>query len=233
MKILVTGANRGLGLALAANAVQRGHVVLAGVRNPAQNTEKLTMLCERYPQQAAIVPLDVSSDESVRLAAEKAGDRYQALDAIVNNAGVLSERYHAIEELSMEETVRTFQINVFGPMRVVKYFLPLLRQGTRASIVNISSEAGSITNAIGGNYAYSMSKTALNMFSEQLSVALREAGIPVYAVHPGWMQTDMGGQDAAIDPYVTANGILDLIEGKKVVASRFVFIDYRGTPMVI
>jgi len=232
MKLLITGANRGLGLAITKAAIDRGHVVAAAARSGSEGMEKLAQLSECYPEQVHIVTLDVTDEASIGRAAIEVQEKVQSLDTIVNNAGYLSERYVPIEDITMEETIRTFDINLFGPVRIVKYFLPLLRKGDVRSVLNITSEAGSITNAIGGNYAYSISKTALNMFSEQLSCYLKPDGIPVYAVHPGWMQTDMGGPNARLAPAQTAEGIVALAEGKWV-NTRYVFIDYNGVPMVI
>lgn len=97
-------------------------------------------------------------------------------------------------------------------MRVVKHMLPLIGAGTQPVIMNISSEAGTIINAFSTNYPYSMSKTALNMFTERLRHYVQDQGITVYAVHPGWMKTDMGGEEAPSEPAAAAEGIYNIIE---------------------
>jgi NAD(P)-dependent dehydrogenase (short-subunit alcohol dehydrogenase family) len=114
---------------------------------------------------------------------------------------------------------------------VVKHFLPLLMMGDRSSIINISSEAGSMSNAYAGDYAYASSKTALNMFTQQLNQYVKSKKINVYSIHPGWIKTDMGGDRAPGDPIDTAEGIFDIIEGKREIDSQNVFITYEGQPM--
>jgi NAD(P)-dependent dehydrogenase (short-subunit alcohol dehydrogenase family) len=229
MRILITGANRGLGLALSQVGSERGHQILAGVRDLHKSKESLTN-SELY-KSITLLPLDVINEESVSLAAKSVKEKFGSIDAIINNAGVLLERDKQIEELDLDQMKVTFEVNFFGPIRVVKHFLPLLMMGDRSSIINISSEAGSITNAYGGDYAYATSKTALNMFSQQLSKYVSGSNINVYSIHPGWIKTDMGGDRAPGDPIETAKGIFDIIERKRVIDSKNVFISHDGYPM--
>jgi NAD(P)-dependent dehydrogenase (short-subunit alcohol dehydrogenase family) len=229
MRILITGATRGLGLALTQVGSERGHQILAGVRDLQKSKEGLTQ-SEIY-KSITLLPLDVVNEESVSLAAMSVKENFGTIDAIINNAGVLLERDKQIEDLDLDQVKETFDVNFLGPIRVVKYFLPLLMMGDRSSIINISSEAGSITNAYGGDYAYASSKTALNMFTQQLSQYVRGSNMNVYAIHPGWIKTDMGGDRAPGNPIDTANGIFDIIEGKRVIDSKNVFISYDGNPM--
>ncbi|WP_342042485.1 SDR family NAD(P)-dependent oxidoreductase [Bacillus sp. OTU2372] len=105
--------------------------------------------------------------------------------------------------------------------------------GDSSSIINISSEAGSFENAYGGDYAYAASKTALNMFSQQLNQYVNGKNIQVYAVHPGWIKTDMGGSNAPGNPIDTAKGIFNLVETRLTVESKYVFINHEGKPMAI
>jgi NAD(P)-dependent dehydrogenase (short-subunit alcohol dehydrogenase family) len=231
MRILVTGANRGLGLALAQAGAERGHHIIAGVRDVRQIEDKLSNF--EFSKSISIVPLDVTNEDSVIQAASFVKEQFGSIDAIVNNAGILLERDKTIEELNLEQVQASFDVNLFGPMRVVKYFLPLLIMGDSTTIINISSEAGSFDNAYGGDYAYAGSKTALNMFSQQLSKYVNGNNIQVYAVHPGWIKTDMGGDNAPGNPHDTANGILELIENKRRIESKYVFIDHKGNPMPI
>ncbi|MCM2979458.1 SDR family oxidoreductase [Niallia circulans] len=232
MKILITGANRGLGIHLAKTALKRGHTVLAGVRT-VQETSPINLLKAKYPDHLHTYYLDVTQEESIIKAAELAAKAVGAIDGIINNAGVLTERGKKIEELDFEHVQFTMDVNVLGPMRVVKHFLPLIYQGEGKAIINISSEAGSIQNAYGGDFPYGISKAALNMFSVQLSRYVNEKNITVYAIHPGWIKTDMGGEDATGYPDESANGILDILEGKIVGTSELGFIDFKGREMKI
>jgi NAD(P)-dependent dehydrogenase (short-subunit alcohol dehydrogenase family) len=189
MRILITGANRGLGLALAQTGAERGHQIIAGIRDIHQGDERLSQL--EFSKSISIVPLDVTNEDSVAFAANSVKEMFGSIDAIINNAGVLLERNKTIEEIDIKQVQESFDVNLFGPMRIVKHFLPLLMMGDSSAIINISSEAGSFENAYGGDYAYASSKTALNMFSEQLNKYVMGNNIKVYAVHPGWMRTDI------------------------------------------
>ncbi|NWQ43643.1 SDR family oxidoreductase [Bacillus sp. EB106-08-02-XG196] len=229
MRILITGANRGLGLALSKVGAERGHQILAGVRDLKKSTEGLTQ-SEIY-KSISLLPLDVTDEESVFAAANTVKENFGTIDVIINNAGVLLERDKQIEDLDLDQVKVTFDVNFFGPIRVVKHFLPLLLMGDRSSIINISSDAGSISQAYGGDYAYASSKTALNMFSQQLSQYVQSNNVHVFSIHPGWIKTDMGGESAPGNPFDTAKGIFDIIERKRVIDSRNVFITYEGHSM--
>jgi NAD(P)-dependent dehydrogenase (short-subunit alcohol dehydrogenase family) len=229
MRILITGANRGLGLALSQVGAERGHQIIAGVRDFQEGLESLTQF--EMNKSISLLSLDVTDEESVTSASNVVKDNYGTIDVIINNAGVLLERDKQIEDLDLDQVKATFDVNFFGPIRVVKHFLPLLLMGDRSSIINISSEAGSMSNAYGGDYAYASSKTALNMFTLQLNQYVKSKNINVYSVHPGWIKTDMGGDRAPGNPIDTAKGIFDIIEGKREIESYNVFITYEGQPM--
>lgn len=231
MKFFITGANRGLGLALTTEAVKKGHTVFAGVRTPLNQTDQLNHLSALFPNQVYLLTLDVADEVTCQTAADKLAAENITLDAIINNAGILDERSKTIEEIDIDKVEQTFNINLFGPMRVVKHFLPLLYRGPDSSIINISSEAGSFQNAYGGDYPYALSKSALNMFSEQLKKYLADDKVSVYAVHPGWIKTDMGGKKAPITPEESARGILNIIEKKQNISGHATFINFNGEPM--
>ena len=231
MKILITGVGGGLGNCLTEIALDRGHEVIAtGMENIIDNA----MLKEKkksYGSKLQIAEMNVEDDNEVKIIAELIDKQFGSLDGIINCAGIMVEREKTIEEVDLSEVVRSFQVNTVGPMRVVQQMLPLIYKGEKQAIINISSEAGTIINAFPTNYAYSMSKTALNMFSERLREYLKPLNILVYAVHPGWMRTNMGGNDAPADPRDIANGILDIMERKKISYSKIAFIDSTGRPM--
>jgi NAD(P)-dependent dehydrogenase (short-subunit alcohol dehydrogenase family) len=234
MKILITGAGRGLGYALAAEALERGHSVIAGVRNEGGRHGGLLELAGRHPGRVVIAGLDVADEPMIAGAASNLKRQGVVVDAIVNNAAILLARDASIENLDFGLMSQTMDINLYGPMRIVKHFLPLMSSGGARCIINISSEAGSFTNAYGGDYPYAISKAALNMFSRQLNKLLKDRDIPVYAVHPGWIKTEMGGERAPGDPVVSARGIMDLLERKTTAGiGDVVFIDYSGKAMPI
>jgi len=232
MNLLITGANRGLGYEIAAEALERGHAVIAGTRRPEETDAKFASLADLYGTSLTVVQLDVADEAGLAALAQRLKAEGRALGAIVNNAAILDARNTHIENLDMDIVARSFDINLFGPMRVVKHCLPLLTE-PGAAIINISSEAGSITNAYPGDYPYALSKAALNMFTNQLFAYVKDKGIEVLSVHPGWMQTDMGGMQAPTNPRDSARGIMDLIERKQVSHSPYRFVDYNGNEMSI
>lgn len=228
MNLLITGANRGLGLKLTEAALERGHRVFAGVRaQPPGGT--LASWIARYPDRVMAVKLDVTREDHAAELAEQLRSDGEALDAVINNAGVLLERDKKLEDLSMDAVETSFDVNLFGPIRISKHLFPLIRPG--GVLLNISSEGGCLSNAYDGDYPYALSKIALNMFSKQLKAHGKPRGVRVFSIHPGWIKTDMGGDNAPGDPRESANGILDIVEGKTVVDDEFYFIDYRGEPM--
>jgi NAD(P)-dependent dehydrogenase (short-subunit alcohol dehydrogenase family) len=233
MNVLITGANRGLGFQLAQRGAERGHVILAGVREASltTRTEALRELQDQFPGLIHIIPLDVSDETSIQEGVRIASDFCSHLDAVVNNAGILLSRDRKLESLDVHDLEQTFRINLYGPMLVLKHFLPLLSQGSAQTIINVTSESGSYSNAYGGDFPYALSKAALNYFSSQMRNHLRDKDIRVYAVHPGWIKTDMGGDQAPGDPKETADGILGLIERTADVRTDQVFVDFRGQPM--
>ncbi|MEK3752077.1 SDR family oxidoreductase [Paenibacillus sp. FSL E2-8871] len=232
MNIIITGAGRGLGYELAAEALKRGYGVIAGVRRPDQEQTALSKLAETYGDKLTIAALDVTDEAGIAALAASLQEQGRTLGAIINNAAVLNARDTSIEALDFQDMLTTMDINLYGPIRVVKHFLPLLTE-PECSIINISSEAGSITNAYPNDYPYGISKAALNMFTQQLHVYVKERGIQVLSVHPGWMQTDMGGAEAPTNPNQSAGGILDLIEKRTTPEGHFMFVDYTGKNMKI
>jgi NAD(P)-dependent dehydrogenase (short-subunit alcohol dehydrogenase family) len=235
MNILITGAGRGLGLELAKQAVERGHMAVACVRNVSSPTDGLKALADAYPGRVRIEKLAAESEADAQSLAERLRRDAFELDAIINNAGVLLGRDGGIAALSMDDVRRTFDVNLFGPMIAAKHLSPLMREGKSGAdmVINISSEAGSFSGAYGGDYPYALSKIALNMFSKQLNEELKQRGVRVLAVHPGWIRTDMGGQAAPLAAADSAGGILDIVEGKTAIQADLFFVDYRGQPMPI
>jgi NAD(P)-dependent dehydrogenase (short-subunit alcohol dehydrogenase family) len=205
--VLVTGANRGIGYALVRALIDSDFRVLAGCRNP-ENSVGLEKLESSGSIQ--ILPLDVSSDESVVAAARKAPDR---VDIIVNNAGVMPERGNeSIAEIDLNHLRVAFEVNVLGVARVVRSFLPLLRRSNRPRILNVSSGLGSIAERDSSTYyAYAVSKAALNMLTRSTAFEFAPEGITIVAISPGWVRTDMGGEEADIAPEESAAAIVEAI----------------------
>lgn len=189
---LVTGAARGLGLAMARQLLERGHRVSALVR---AESAGLRELGSRYGERLGVYLGDVGDEASVRATFAELARRAEHLDAIVNNAVIyLDGSRPTIEAADLSICAATFEVNSVGPLRVVQHGLPLLRKGRRKLIVNISSEAGSIGDSRRKTeFAYCMSKSALNMGSKLLQNYLAPEGIKVLALHPGWFNSSGEG----------------------------------------
>jgi len=232
---LVTGANRGLGLEFVRQLLARGDRVVATCRQPGKATE-LNALAGEYPGRLHVLPLDVADPKThVRLATELPLVSGEAgkLDLLVNNAGVLhsGERFGRVNADLLEDSFRT---NALGPFLLAQALAGQLADadpalGRRgATIANISSELGSITDAGRfGTPSYCISKAAQNMATAQLASALRERGIAVVALHPGWVRTEMGGKDATLPATESVRGLLAVIDALDIEASGR-FLDWRG-----
>jgi NAD(P)-dependent dehydrogenase (short-subunit alcohol dehydrogenase family) len=208
--VLITGANRGLGLAMITEFLVHGHRIVAINR---RESKALLKLKESYPDRLHLFNGDVSDERSIEKAVEKISSQTLSIDLLINNAAVhLDPEAPAIEEVDFSVYAQTFQVNSIGPLMVIKHALPLVRKGRKKLIVNISSEAGSIGSAWRkSEYAYCMSKAALNMASQILQNDLRSEGIKVLALHPGWFSSDMGGATAPITPADAAKKVVPLL----------------------
>ncbi len=209
--VFISGANRGLGLALSTQCVQRGDTVFAACRNP-HAAGALQALSEQYPGRLTIMPLDVADAGSIVEVGRQMAEHVQALDLLINNAGVLIRR-ESLATVDAESLLYVMRVNAVGPVLLVQQLLPLLRAAPRPRVINISSQLGSLTAKTNDrHYSYGASKAALNMFTRTLALELAPEGVIVVAVHPGWVQTDMGGPRAQIPPHESAAGILALAD---------------------
>ena len=204
--VLVTGANRGLGLEFAKQYRAAGWKVVATAREPVAATELLAL-------GVRVEQLDVADPESVADLARRL--KGQPIDLLINNAGI-SSIDGGLAELDLDEYERVLQVNTLGPVRVTQALLPNLRAGKKKQIVSISSELGSLEdNTRGGFYAYRESKAALCMFTRTLAVELKSEGFVCIALSPGWVRTDMGGPNAPLTPEKSIGGMRKVIESLK------------------
>jgi NAD(P)-dependent dehydrogenase (short-subunit alcohol dehydrogenase family) len=229
--ILVTGGSQGIGLEFTRQYLHRGWRVFAASRKP-EESETLQQLQVQYDNQLVIHQLDVA-DEGSR------GDFFQALaaeneklDVLINNAGVISGNEQFISpfgELQQADLCRTLLVNSVAPLMMAEGALPWLKKGAKPVVVNITSDNGSISmRSSGGKYGYCTSKAALNMITKILSFDLREHGIKVIALHPGWVQTPMTRNEAApLKPAESISGMLQVIESLEMEDSGR-FLDWQG-----
>ncbi|MCO6452153.1 MAG: SDR family oxidoreductase [Caldilineales bacterium] len=209
--ILITGANRGIGLEMTRQFVERGDFVFAACRKPA-HAQELRALTLTHPERIDIIPLEVTDRSGIAQAAARVRLKSGNLDVLINNAGIF-ERGETPDNLTAEGMLHVFHVNCVAPVMLTQALLPMLKQGHRPRILNISSQLGSLARKrSGGDYSYCSSKAALNMLTRTLAADLRRDGIVIVTVHPGWVQTDMGGRGAAITPQESAQGLLTLAD---------------------
>ena len=210
---LITGANRGLGLEFVRQLLARGDAVTACCREPDQATE-LKALGQDAGERFKTLALDVTDEKAIAILPDHIKDG-TPVDVVINNAGVAAghEEFGTFEAETMERVLR---INSVAPMLVTQAVAPLLeKSGTTPKIACITSQLGSITNAndLSFGLSYGMSKAALNMGVKKLSSEMTRRGISLIALHPGWVQTDMGGKNATLKPEQSISGMLKVIDG--------------------
>lgn len=220
--VLITGANRGIGFELARQYANDGWRVLACCREPERAGALLQLDVE-------IHPLDVA--DPVSITALKTALGGMPIDLLLNNAGVSGGDHQGFGDIDYAEWEQVLTTNTFGPYRMIEAFIENITNSAGKTIANISSRMGSITHYdSGGEYIYRSSKTALNMVSYNLSIDLKEHGITVLAVHPGWVSTDMGGSGAPVTPSDSAEGIRCTIAQCGPEDSG-AFLNYDGRPL--
>ncbi|KAL9839372.1 C-signal-like isoform 1-T1 [Geothlypis trichas] len=246
--VLVTGANRGIGLGFVQHFLRMPNPpqwIFAGCRDPkGQRAQELQNLASKHPN-IIIIPLEVSDPASIKAAAAKVGEHLggSGLNLLVNNAGMLKAK--SLDNEMLQDMTETYTTNTAGPMLIGQAFLPLLKKAaqgspgsglscSKAAIVNISSLAGSIVSPFLWELAqvvsYRCSKAALNMLSKCQSLAYKEHGILCVALHPGWVLTDMGSA-VGHGPPVTVD---DSVQGMLKVLSSLsekdtgTFLDWEG-----
>lgn len=218
--VLITGANRGLGLEFARQYAAAGWTVIGTARRPAQADDLRVLNVE-------ILALDVMDEDSIAaLAAVLEG---RAIDMLINNAGIFP-RVSEISKVDANDYRQTLMVNTLGPALVTQALLPNLRQGERQRIVNITSQLGSIERNSGGFYGYRESKAALNMFTKTLAAELGPEGFICLAIHPGWVRTDMGGQNANLSPEESVSAMRVVIDNVTA-DDNGTYLGYSGDPV--
>ncbi len=224
---LITGANRGIGLEFVRQLLTAGDHVIATCRQPGKATS-LNALAGEFPGRLHVLPLDVAAAKSRAELVRELPLVCERIDLLINNAGVLhaGEQFGHLSEANLDDS---FRINASGPLLLTEALATLLNEG--AVVANISSELGSIARRTAfGTPSYNISKAAQNMATVLLAHALRNQGITVTALHPGWVQTDMGGNGAQITVNESVNGLLQVISGLKLADSGGYF-DWRGNTL--
>ena len=205
--VVITGAGRGIALELARQHAAQGDRVFALARNPAA-ADKLNALAAQSGGKVTVHAADVGDDASVKAAAAATGS--QPIDIVYNVAGMTGTMAPEFEDVDWKTFDETFNVHVKGPLRVLNAFLPRLGAGSK--VINFSSQLGASTWPYGGFHAYAASKAALGRLMRSIAADLKERGIIIGIVHPGYVQTDMSGPDAEITPEESARGVRELAE---------------------
>ena len=218
--VVVTGANRGIGLELVKQLLNSGYRVYATHRSEKGGLARLSN------QNLSIHQMDVREKEAIQVLVDSIEGE---IDLLINNAGVADGRWQSISEIDMEHALEVLEINAVAPVLVTQKFQNKMKKGS--TIVMISSLMGSISDCMSGrSYAYRASKSALNMFSIAMKNELKNQGISILILHPGWVATDMGGPNATVSPEESVRGMIQRIDEHNLdLSGRYVQFD--GTPI--
>lgn len=225
--VFVTGANRGIGLEFTRQYSADGAHVVATCRAPDKAAE-LRALADSSDGRIEIMTLDVTDAASVALIKRALEGR--PIDILINNAGVMGGRKQSFGDLDYHAWSQCLEVNVMGPMRVSEALIDNVASGTERKIVILTSKMGSIADASGGAYIYRTSKTAVNMAARLMAADLKDKGIVLLPVHPGWVKTDMGGPNALITTEESVSGLRALI-ARATVAESGRYRDYSGAEL--
>jgi len=220
---LITGANRGIGLALVKAYANRRDKVFAAVRHASDRTE-LDAFAEASRGWVSVVEMDVSDPADIARARRKL--EAEPIDVLINNAGISGPDRQSATDMDYDGLVETLNVNAIAPLRVANAFLPNVK-AARGKIITLSSQMGTMQSASSDSLAYRVSKAAVNKLMRGLATELKPQGIPVLIVHPGWVKTDMGGEGAQLTPEESAAGLLKLVD-KLDLASTGKFLSWNG-----
>jgi NAD(P)-dependent dehydrogenase (short-subunit alcohol dehydrogenase family) len=204
---LVSGANRGLGLAISQGLAEHEIKVILGARDPKKGAQACSRL-KRRGLDVHFEVLDVANKKSIQTAVKCIQARFGRLDILVNNAGIMIDSEESVLDVSWRTIHKTLQTNVMGPLRLCKNCIPLMRCGGYGRIVNLASSLGSLTEmadldstaAMVRTPAYRLSKTALNCITILIAQEVRDDNILVNSACPGWVRTELGGDEAPLTP---------------------------------
>ncbi len=223
--VLITGANRGIGLEFVKHYLNRGDQVIGTYRNIASSDELIQM--DDVHDSLQTLTLDVSSDKSLKNFPNQLNDI--TIDIFINNAGVFGPRNSAFNNVDEKTWISTLRVNTIAPLLLTQLIIENLRKSSVKKLIYITSKMSSIDdNKGGGSYVYRSSKTALNAVVKSISVDLADDGMLVALLHPGWVRTDMGGPNGLIDTTTSVSGMIKVIDELEQSRSGS-FFNYDGT----
>lgn len=227
--LLITGANRGIGLALTKQYFEAGWKIMATCRSP-ENAIELSQLAATSNQKISIHPLDINNPLQIDNLKAVIGN--DPIDILFNNAGLYGQLHDEFGQTNHDLWLETFKTNTLGPMKMMETFVDNVAQSQCKIIANMSSKMGSMEdNGSGGCYGYRATKAALNAICKSAAIDLKTKGITVLILHPGWVLTDMGGSNAEITPSECANQLMKIIDQTTINNSgQFIDIDNSIIP---
>lgn len=224
--VLVSGANRGIGLEFVRQYADAGWQVYAACRSP-ENAAALNALAANYAGRVQVLPLDIGNSAHIRALADSL--KGQAVDLLLNNAGVYGQNDANFGKVDEAKWMQTLHINTVAPLMLAQALVDNVASSEYKVIANLSSKMGSIEdNGSGGSYVYRSSKAALNMVMKSMAIDLSARGITVVNLHPGWVKTDMGGPNAQISVEQSVSGMKAVLAGLKP-ADSGLFFEYDGS----
>jgi NAD(P)-dependent dehydrogenase (short-subunit alcohol dehydrogenase family) len=224
LTILITGANRGIGLTLTRQFAADGWQVLACCRTP-DTASQLQVLAEQY-RAIEVHALDVTDYKQMANLSDRLVNR--SIDILLSNAGIYGSKGVEFGKVNAQEWRQVLEVNTIAPLMLVQAFVEQVAASQKKLIAVISSKVGSISdNSSGGSYVYRSSKTAVNQVVKSLSIDLADRGISVFSLHPGWVKTDMGGPNAEISTDASVAGLKSILQSAGAEQSGQ-FIEYSG-----
>lgn len=226
--VLITGSNRGIGLELVRQYAEAGDTVIACCRNP-NDAKDLNALVVGKENRVSVHQLDVADPKSINALRAHISDK--TVDILINNAGSMGGDTQSAFEMDYDAWQDALAVNTIGPFRVIEALIEAIRKSAAPKIITISSQMGALNLKGTGSYAYRSSKAAVNKVMQVLAEDLKPEGIIAIPVHPGWVQTDMGGPNAEITAQESAAGLRKLIAGLTLAESGQ-FFNWNGMPHV-
>ena len=206
--VLITGANRGIGLEMARQYAKAGDKVIACVRDPDSATELKEIA---KSGDVTLEKMELGDFDSITAMRKRVGD--QPIDIIINNAGWVGGGKQGIDDVDIAEWHRTLDINTIGPLILAREFKSNLAASGDGKLMNVSSQLAASTWPMGGMLVYSTTKAGLSKITQILAIDWKDEPITVAVMHPGWVKTDMGGPHAELTPEESAEGIRNVIAG--------------------
>ena len=221
--VLITGANRGIGLALVKAYATRRDKVIATVRATSDRTE-LDAFVKTAPKWIDVLEMDVADAAEIGRARRKL--EAEPIDVLINNAAIGGPERQTATDMDFDGLIETLNVNTIAPLRVATSFLPNVK-AAKGKIITLSSQMGQVQSASSDSLAYRVSKAAVNKLMRGLAAELKPQGIPVLIVHPGWVKTDMGGEGAPLTSDESAAQLQKLID-KLDIGSTGKFLAWNG-----